>query len=102
MKLIYSAPTLFQVTLVHDALEYAGVQTELRNEFAGGAAGELAPQDTWPELWLVDNEREARARQVIKELESEADAPDWVCRECGSDNPAGFEICWSCGERRGD
>jgi len=96
---IYSAPTLFQVTLVRDALEYHGVQTELRNEFASGAAGELAPMDVWPELWLLDPDREERARQVIAELENNEGKSDWLCSFCNAENPAGFELCWSCGER---
>lgn len=81
-------------------LEQAGIATELRNEFAIGAAGGLAPLDTWPELWL-DNERQRQqAEQLIAEFKQEDEKPDWRCRHCGHPSPDSFEYCWHCGVPR--
>ncbi|MCB1677432.1 MAG: DUF2007 domain-containing protein [Halioglobus sp.] len=100
MKCIYCNPQLVIVSQMRDLLERAGIATELRNEYAAGASGELAPIDAWPELWLLHDSDRARARQLLAELRSGDELPDWHCGVCDSASPASFERCWHCGADR--
>ncbi len=100
MAPVFSHPQLTIVVQVRDVLAQAGIATQLRNEYASGAAGELAPIDTWPELWLANAGDRERALALIASVRHGADAPDWACRQCGSDSPASFDYCWHCGAEK--
>jgi len=99
MKLVYTAPNLALVSLRRDLLNDAGIASELRNQYAAGGVGELAPIDAWPELWVIDREAE-RALALVASISEQADGPEWVCGTCRESNPAGFVSCWSCGGER--
>ncbi|MBA6414352.1 DUF2007 domain-containing protein [Parahaliea sp. F7430] len=97
MRLLYSHPQLVVVTQMRSLLEQAGIQSELRNEYAAGAIGELAPIDAWPELWVGTEDDAKRGAEVLKQFQQQLDLPDWHCEHCHSDNPASFDWCWHCG-----
>ncbi|GAA5526092.1 hypothetical protein Maes01_02686 [Microbulbifer aestuariivivens] len=98
MKLIYTHENRLLVELARSKLELAGIAVFLKNEFAQGAAGELAPHQAWAELWLERERDFERATQLLRQ----ADEPqaDWGCRACGEANGAAFDYCWHCGEPR--
>lgn len=100
MKLVYTHPNHFAVVNARNLVERVGIRCELRNEFAGGATGELAPIDTWPELWVVDDGDEDRAVELIEQARAQGEGEDWFCGRCGERNGAGFEVCWACGRER--
>ena len=54
----------------------------------------LVPREFYFELlWLIQDAR--------RRIEAERQAPSgrsWCCRNCGAENPAGFERCWNCSE----
>ena len=100
MKLVFTHPHLVAVEQMRSLLEREGIQCSLRNEYAAGASGELAPLDTWPELWLLNDEDYDRANKVMEAFQSRAEAPDWSCSRCGRSSPATFEFCWHCGGER--
>ncbi len=97
MKLVFTHPNHFAVIHVRHLLESRGIDCEVRNEFAVGAMGELAPIDVWPELWVANDEDEERARALIDDAETQADKADWFCGRCGERNAGSFEVCWACG-----
>ncbi|MEX0624708.1 DUF2007 domain-containing protein [Saccharospirillum sp.] len=97
MKLVFTHPNHFAVIHVRHLLESHGIDCEVRNEFAVGAMGELAPIDVWPELWVAASDDEERARVLIDTAEAEADKADWYCSQCGERNAGSFEVCWACG-----
>jgi hypothetical protein len=97
MKLVFTHPNQFALIHVRHLLETQGIRCKVQNEFASGAVGELAPIDTWPELWVTENEDEPRARALIEESEVRADAADWHCGHCGEVNAGSFDVCWACG-----
>jgi hypothetical protein len=100
MKLVYTHPNAVLVAQARASLELAGVDCTVRNEYASGAIGELAPIDAWPELWVVDDSELQRAKLLVAESRAVIQEPDWQCKQCGSDSPATFEFCWQCaGER---
>ena len=93
--LVYTHENRFVVENISNCLKLAGIDAQLRNAFATGAMGELAPTDTWPELWVEDSDF-AKAQQVIDTLLSKAEGKAWYCSQCGEENAASFEICWQC------
>ncbi|AWF83007.1 hypothetical protein BTJ40_20500 [Microbulbifer sp. A4B17] len=98
MKLIYTHENRLLVELVKSRLEVAGIKTRLKNEYAQGATGELAPNQVWPELWLERDRDLERAQQVL--AEAEVEQKNWLCTACGEDNGAAFDFCWQCGRSR--
>lgn len=100
VKLVYTHPVNVMVAQARSALEQAGIRCVLRNEYAAGAMGELAPIDVWPELWLLRDRDYDRAQQILKPAGEEVQEADWHCGTCGSASPATFDMCWHCaGER---
>ncbi|WP_116369085.1 putative signal transducing protein [Parahaliea mediterranea] len=100
MNRVFSHPQLAIVVQMRDVLAQAGIDAHLRNEYAAGAAGELAPIDTWPELWLARPRDTERALALIASVQQQSDEPDWQCASCNSDSPASFDYCWRCGADR--
>lgn len=98
MKLIYTSEDRFIVWGVKNALELAGYNCHIRNEFAAGGMGDIAPIDTWPEVWLDNDEYYEVALDYIESsiLKSTSAGHDWTCKHCGEINDASFEFCWNC------
>lgn len=97
MKLVFSHQNSMVVGNLAGLLEQAGIESETRNDFLGGAAGELAPGETWIELWVKDGSQAERAAQLIKKTLEAPQGDDWQCRGCQEANPETFETCWNCG-----
>lgn len=98
MKRIYTHHDRFMVWQVKQLLDNHQIPCFIKNEFVGGAVGELAPLDSLPEVWLSDNEWETRANKLIAEMTADARVgKDWCCSECGERNDASFDFCWQCG-----
>ena len=88
------------VAQVKAAIEQAGIECALRNEYASGAIGELAPIDAWVEVWVVRDRDYDAAMDIVARLRDPLEEPDWTCVACGKTSPASFETCWSCGAAR--
>lgn len=93
--LIYTHPLLYQVVNVQNLLQMKHINTVIRNEYSGGATGDLSANDTWVELWLEDERDSVLAESIIEEMNSKAD-DDWFCKKCGEKNGGSFELCWQC------
>jgi hypothetical protein len=100
MQLVYTHPNAVLVVQAQASLELAGIKCTLRNEYAAGAIGELAPIDAWPELWVIDDSEFEQATRLIGQSRAVLDEPDWQCGQCGSSSPASFDFCWQCGAER--
>ena len=97
MKLVYTHPSGIVVGQARSAIELVGISCVLRNEYASGAIGVLAPIEAWPELWVTSDRDFDRASQIIEKSHAPIQEADWKCEGCGSSNPATFELCWHCG-----
>jgi len=100
VKLVYTHPNGVVVAQARTDLEQAGIDCVLRNEYASGAMGELAPIDTWPELWVVDDVQWERAQAIVDQAPKGDPDREWRCRSCGSSSPMTFDCCWHCGTPR--
>ncbi len=96
MKMVYTHDNRFFVGNARNIVEAAGISTLLKNEFAAGAAGDLAPIDAWLELWVIEDNDHDKALALIEEAFAKNNLPAWVCDACKETNEASFELCWSC------
>ncbi len=99
MKYLYSHANRLLVDNARNLVALAGIETTYRNEFAGGATGEVAPGDTWLELWLID---ESRYEEALALIHRQASGADWVCVQCEEHNDPSFDYCWQCEHARDD
>ena len=101
MKRVFSIENRMLVQRYRQVLEDAGIPCQLRNEYLGGAAGELPVNEVWPELWVADEDA-PRARAVLEAqtAREQAPGPDWRCPACGEELPGQFDVCWNCGGAR--
>jgi len=99
LKKLYSAENRLLVFHIKNLLEAEDVETQLKNEFAGGGVGDLAPLDTWLELWVTD-ESFASAGNKLKAIIYGLEHPSkktLTCSSCAEVSDAHFKVCWNCG-----
>lgn len=99
MKLLYTNENRFLVYNMLNVMERAGIATLLKNEYASSAAGDLAPHETWLELWVREDANFQRAQQVMEHAFNVTGAT-WFCPHCQERNDASFEFCWQCQTER--
>jgi len=99
MKRIHTSPDPILGGWLVSILESAGIACLLRNAYLGGGAGELPLNECWPELWVLDDADESRARRLVDAAVSAptSSAPPWCCSGCGESNEGSFGSCWHCG-----
>ena len=96
MNLLTRADNLMIATLWQQMLESAGIRCEVRNRYIGGAVGELPADQVAPQIWLLDERDETRARSLLDELRRPARLPSWCCFNCGEVVEGQFYQCWNC------
>jgi len=96
MKLLYTNENRYLVHNIQNLVEYYGIKIMLKNEFAGGGAGDLVPHETWLELWVVNDDEYDKAMNVISSSFSHDADAEWVCNNCQEINNASFDFCWNC------
>jgi hypothetical protein len=94
---VYSSDDRLLVGYLHDLLTRRGIACLVRNDYLAGGAGELPPNECWPELWVVDDRDRDLARRIVHEHLAQADAPPWTCPGCGERIDGQFAVCWHCG-----
>jgi hypothetical protein len=97
MKRVHTASNLPEAHLLVDLLADRGIRARIFNANASSLAGELPIDCTLPQVW-VEHVRDAdRAREVIDAFQRSGNGPPAKCAACGEENPASFDLCWSCG-----
>lgn len=95
MLRLAQAPNIAIAAFWVEALRNAGIDASMQRYFLGAAAGELPPDQCLPEVWLLDDTQETRARDVLRAL-THVPQRRWTC-VCGELVEGGFEQCWNCG-----
>jgi len=96
----------FDIALVghyQSVLEANGISTFMKNRFGTAGSGELPWVEVVPQLWVLNDADEQRARALISELsnpDEESRHEKWVCSECGTPQEAAFTHCWKCSAAR--
>lgn len=96
MKKVFTHENRLIVFHVKNLLQGQGIDCQVKNEFSSGGVGDLSPFETWPEIW-VDDEQTSEAEQIINQhsLDVTIDS-EWICPHCGERNDGNFKICWNC------
>ena len=98
MKRLYAAADLVGAQLLKDLLQESGIRAEIFNQNAQAGSGEIPFTHAYPELWLLDENDEPRARKVVMEFDTQTLPVGVVyCAQCREDNPSNFASCWQCG-----
>lgn len=98
MKRVYTAPNSLMVDHLKLVLDQAGIDSVVEHRFLSGAAGEIPPTEAWPELWVLDDEQEERAREVIAAAATPPErSAQRACLACGERLAGQFDTCWKCG-----
>lgn len=102
MKRVYSSDNPLIVAHLKQVLEANHIPCLMRNEYLLGAAGELPPIECWPELWIMEDFQEEKARALVQAtLAPDPGAADsWHCPRCGEPLEGQFTACWHCGAER--
>jgi uncharacterized paraquat-inducible protein A len=98
MKRIYSAQNLPDAHIVLHLLSEAGIAAHVFNANAQSGMGELPFTETFPQVWVMNDEQASRAEKIVRDYKSAPiDHRIVHCAECHEENPANFEVCWKCG-----
>lgn len=102
MKRIYSAKDPLMIGHLKNVLATFGIHCVARNIDLMSAAGELPLIECWPELWVVDDAKAARARGILRRTLAPLASvkKPWLCRGCGETIEGQFAECWNCGRDR--
>jgi hypothetical protein len=102
MRKVFSSNVVSETVLVRDALLRHGIAATVQNEYSGHSA---VPEFRPPaEIWVTHDTDYEAARKLVEDtlstIDSKTDADPWRCAGCNAENPASFELCWSCGRER--
>jgi hypothetical protein len=97
MKRLTTAPNLALATLWADMLTHAGIAATVQRAYVSSIAGELPPDQSQPEVWVMDNDSLAKARSLLDDLRHPQHR-HWPCPGCGEMVDGPFEECWNCGK----
>jgi hypothetical protein len=98
MQRVYTGQVLALVANMKNVLKMHGIESSIRNQYLSAAVGEIPPHESWPQLWVSDQDFE-RAKKIIED--TERDSPESIevltCSKCGEEVEAQFAVCWNCG-----
>jgi hypothetical protein len=98
VKRLCKASSLPDAHILRGLLQQSGIEAHVFNENAQSGVGQLPVSEAYPEVWLADDRDFARAEELIRAFdEAPRDSGTVRCLGCGEDNPANFQLCWSCG-----
>ncbi len=101
MKKLYAAANLPEAHLLREELGQIDVRAHIFNQNAQSAVGELPFTHAYPEIWIERDCDYERARLIVERYERESkklvgEEAEIACKNCGEENPATFQSCWSC------
>ncbi len=83
-------------------LHEAGIPCMIRNEHLSMARGEIPITESYPELWILNDDDYAKANEMLETLRNfkiEIHDP-WACPHCNETIEGQFTSCWKCGQER--
>lgn len=104
LKRIYVAANAVDAHMLKDLLAQEAIEAVVRgDDFVPLQGGGLFRMETRPSVWVLDDDRLPRARELAAEFGSGpaagGETDTWRCR-CGETVEAQFTECWSCGRAR--
>ncbi len=102
MRKVYASDNHAIVGFVRQVLDDDAIPCIVRNDFLGGGAGDLPVNETWPEIWVIENRDFERALALVDAVlaTDQAGKPAWRCTSCDELMEGQFTDCWRCGAAR--
>jgi hypothetical protein len=102
MKNVFTHIDSARVGLFKSLLETAGIGCFIRNEISGNMLTGVPIPVFYPSLCVINDADYDRAVEIINEHQEAIStrAGEWVCPNCQSVVPAGFDTCWKCEQER--
>jgi len=70
MKQLWTGNDPVKLAILRSELDAKGIRFSVRNECLRAAMGEIPPIETWPELWVEDDECFHLAQVILDDIES--------------------------------
>jgi len=96
MKLVYTHENRLMVLNVKNILSNHGIEVVVNKEYASSAAGGLAPIDTWPEVWIVNDDDFGSSMNIIESLDVELKTAMRQGLKCREMNDETVDYCCNC------
>lgn len=98
MKLLHTEENLFLLNNLKNIVENNAIETIIKNEYLAGVSGEVPSIESWPQLWVLDDNKFDEAMDLVRDnlAAGASGGKDWSCEGCGESNSPSFEICWQC------
>ena len=96
MQKVFTHENRLIVFHIKNILHDEGIECLIKNEFAGGGVGDLAPFETWPEIWVSDPDQDSALKLIKENLAKVPSGKEWICDHCGETNSFDFQVCWKC------
>jgi anaerobic ribonucleoside-triphosphate reductase len=98
MLRVYTGEVLALVEIMKSVLKMHNIESYIKNQYLSAAVGEIPPQESWPQLWVSDQDFE-RAKRIIEDAESDSMQSQeiFICPKCGEEIEGQFAKCWNCG-----
>jgi len=104
MKRVFQSSDYYSAQLLKAYLLDNGIEATVTGEMLIGAIGEI-PANSYPSLWVVDDDDYDKAKALIDSYESDLSTAEnehthWTCPQCSELIETQFSQCWSCGKLR--
>lgn len=93
---LHTADNPVELGFIRGLLEAEGLETQTQSMELWAAAVEIYfAEGARPSVWVRDRD-EARARQVLAQVDRRDQNEAWTCQECSERIEGQFSDCWRC------
>ena len=101
MKKVYTSSDNVLIGYLRGILEDQKISCLIKNEMLQGGIGEIPAHESWPEIWIIDDNEEQLAKTIIEQaLAPKKWQREWQCPSCGEWIESQFTECWKCNSPR--
>ncbi len=102
MKKVFVSQMLVDVETRKELLDQANIPCMIKNERSSGLGGEVPFVEVFPELWVLHDGDEPRAKEIFQDWETAKPTAStaWTCPSCNEMLQKEFTTCWKCGQDR--
>lgn len=97
MKHVYTHDNIAVLHSVKNILAMHDIEAFVKNEHSIPMSARHGLENTFLELWILDDKELERANSIIEEeVDNTEPGEPWTCANCKEKNEASFGVCWKC------
>ncbi len=98
MKRVYSSQNTMMVDHMKLLVEAQNIACTVRNRTLSSLAGEIPFTETWPALWVLNDDQADDAKLIVDHAlhDMEHKTEPWQCPKCQTTIEGQFSECWKC------